>query len=237
MSRIFQVGIRCHAYFRRGQWIEPRFEKLVPTQRIAARLRKRITRALERLLDQGRLRLPEDMTRHEARKRISRARRKKWVVNRKGNYQHGEGVATYLARYFRGGPIKNQRILQLDKDVDTVTFRVSRRGEKLRTATLSVDDFIGRVLLHVPRPGYRMVRSCGLYHHYYAEELEACRQQLGGNRVPVADQPVPDDDIEVAKRDGLDEDYCRVCGCLLEIQVIPRGPPPPELAQYWGGRR
>ncbi len=218
-----------------GRWRTPRLKNLLPTQRIAARLKRQFTNALERLLDQGRVRLPPDMTRHDARKLISQARRKKWVVNRKGRYDHGHGVATYLARYIRGGPIKNQRILRLDRHSDEVTFRVSRRGEKLKTVTLPVGTFIGRVLLHVPRPGYRMVRSCGLYHHYYAEQLEGCRQQLGGGHIlPTADPS--DEDVDGAKCDSLREDYCPICGCLLEIEVIPRGPPPPELAKYWGRR-
>ncbi len=222
-----------------GRWKPSRFGSLVPTQRIAARLRRRITRSLERLLEQGRLRLPEDMTRYEARKLISKARRKKWVVHSRGRYNHGAGVATYLARYVRGGPIKNQRLLKLDKQKGIVTFRVSRRGEKLATVKLPVITFIERILLHVPRPNYRVVRSCGLYHHYYADALEACRQQLGGGHIPPDDEA--DELADGAKEpveDELapDEDYCRICGCLLEIQVIPRGPPPPELARFHGQR-
>ena len=105
---------------------------------------------------------------------------------------------------------------------------------------LTVSNFIGRVLLHVPRPGYRVVRSCGLYHHYYAEQLEACRLQLGGGHIPNDDETVADIDTEDPDPDDdswvLREDYCRICGCLLEIETVPRGPPAPELARYWGRR-
>ncbi len=220
-----------------GRWIRPRWKSLVPTQLIAKKLNERMTKALKRLLTQGRLRLPEDMTRFEAEKLISQAGRKKWVVDRREQYKHGQGVAAYLARYIRGGPIKNQRLICLDKQSDTVTFRVSRRGEQLKTMKLSVIDFIGRVLQHVPRPGYRVVRSCGLYHHYYREQLEDCRRQLGDAcdlvdekpEVSEKDHDDPDDDSWVMR-----EDYCRICGCLLETKAIPRGPPPPELARYLG---
>ncbi len=224
-----------------GGWKKPRLKKsLLPTQLIAKELNERLTKALERLLRNGQVRLPEDMTRFEAEKLISKASRKKWVVNRnKKRYPHGQGVAAYLARYLRGGPIKNQRLLKLDEERDEVTFRVSRRKEPLKTATVPVVDFIGRVLLHVPEPGYRVVRSCGLYHHYYAEQLEACREQLGGGHIPPDEESAesaattddPDDESWVMR-----EDYCRICGCLLETQTIPRGPPPPELARYWGRR-
>lgn len=220
-----------------GRWKEPRWKTMVPTQLIAKELNRCITQALERLLDQGRLRLPEDMTRHDAEKCISQAARKKWVVHRKGRYKHGHGVAAYLARYIRGGPIKNQRILRLDKHTGKVTFRVSRRGEKLKTMTLPVTKFIDRVLLHVPRPGYRVVRSCGLYHHYYAEQREACRQHLeDASDDPIDEKPEVSDDSDDLDDDSwvMREDYCRICGCLLEIETIPRGPPAPELARYLG---
>ncbi len=220
-----------------GRWKKPRWKSLVPTQLVAKELNERFTKALGRLLKSGQLRLPRDMTRFEAEKCISKAGRKKWVVNRKERYKHGHGVAAYLARYLRGGPIKNQRLLRLDEESHEVTIRTSRRNEPLKTRKMSVEDFIGRVLLHVPRPGYRVVRSCGLYHHHYAEQLEDCRRQLGGGNIPANDEAAasvattddPDDDNWVMR-----EDYCRICGCLLETQVIPRGPPPPELAKYWG---
>ncbi len=220
-----------------GCWKKPRWKTLVPTQLIAKKLNERLTKALKRLLKSGQLRLPEDMTRFDAEKLISKAQRKRWVVNRKHRYRHGEGVAAYLARYLRGGPIKNSRLLRLDEQTDEVTIRISRRNEPVKTRKISVEDFIDRVLLHVPRPGYRVVRSCGLYHHHYAEQLEACRQQLGGGHVPADDEATPsatttedpDDESWVMR-----EDYCRICGCLLETQTIPRGPPPPELARYWG---
>ena len=88
-------------------------------------------------------------------------------------------------------------------------------------------------------PNYRVVRSCGLYHHYYAEQLEACREQLGGGHIPIDDKPAapndakddPDDDSWI-----LHEDYCRICGSLLDIEAIPRGPPSPELARFLGKR-
>ena len=185
----------------------------------------------------GRLDLPPDMTRHDARRLISKAGRKKWVVDRRESYRHGHGVATYLARYVRGGPIKNQRLMRLDKEKGNVLFRVSRRGEKLQTMELPVNDFMGRVLLHVPRPGYRVVRSCGLYHHYYAEQLEACRRQLGGGHPSINDQPEAANDDTADSDDKcwvMHEDYCRICGCELEGKKIPRGPPPPELARYLG---
>ena len=104
--------------------------------------------------------------------------------------------------------------------------------------TLAVGDFIGRLLEHVPPIGYRMVRTCGLYHHHYREQLEDCRRQLGGGTVPDDDALAGDEATETeadrARDLALEDLFCPVCGCLLEIEAIPRAPPPPELAKYLG---
>jgi len=219
-----------------GRWKPCTNGFLVPTQRVASRLRRRFTQTLERLLDQGRLKLPPDLSRFEARRLIQRSRRKKWVVDRRERYAHGRGVAHYLARYVRGGPVKNQRLMSFDGQ--TVTLRLSRKGEKLRKIDLPVGEFIRRILVHVPPIGYRVVRSCGLYHHHYAEQLAACREQLGGDGKREGKDLSAEETEEVADEGpGALEDFCRICGCLLEVEVLPRAPPPPELAKYLGPRR
>lgn len=71
-------------------------------------------------------------------------------------YRHGRGVATYLARYARGGPLKNHQILAFDGR--TVRFRYKESSKdgsrrRWREMTLRVDEFLRRLLLHVPPPG------------------------------------------------------------------------------------
>jgi hypothetical protein len=91
-----------------GRWKNCRLDKLLPTDLLANKVRERVIKALSRLLDQGRLELPIDLDRFQAKKLIRRAELKKWVVDRRERYAHGEGVAAYLARYVRGGPLKNR---------------------------------------------------------------------------------------------------------------------------------
>ena len=220
-----------------GQWKKPsRDGFLVPDDRLSARFRRKFCDALERRIKAGKVELPLDMTRIDAFKRINAARQKTWIVDIEERYEHGQGVATYLAKYVKGGPIKNQRIVH--HDGETVRFRTSRKGEKLQTMTLTVGDFIGRLLEHVPPIGYRMVRACGLYHHHYRAQLEDCRRQLGGGTVPDDDALEGDDATETeadrARELALEDLFCPVCGSLLEIEAIPRAPPPPELAKYLG---
>ena len=75
-------------------------------------------------------------------------------------YAHGAGV-TYLARYLRGGPLKNARLVAYDGDCVTFTSCAARRrptrGPPPRR-TLPVAAFLQRWLLHVPVP---QSASCG----------------------------------------------------------------------------
>lgn len=44
--------------------------------------------------------------------------------------------------------------------------------------TLSIEEFLGRLLLHVPLPGMQVVRGYGLYSRTDKDNLELCRSQL-----------------------------------------------------------
>ena len=86
-----------------------------------------------------------------------------------------------------------------------------------------------------------MVRACGLYHHHYREQLEDCRQQLGGGTVPddgaLKGDEAAETEAERPRDLALEDLFYPVCGSLLEIEAIPRAPPPVELAKYLGSIR
>ncbi len=221
-----------------GQWKPSTNGFLVPQEVLRYWFRKRFTKALRRMIKSGKIELPPDMCRFDALCLLTEAERKECIVDVEERYEHGLGVAAYLANYVRGGPLKNSRLVSLDKQNKTVTFRVSRKGEPWQQRTLTIKEFIRRVLWHVPETGYRVVRACGLYHHHYREQLEACREQLGGGGLPTNGEPEADTPTAGGNEEPPDEewilveDYCRICGCLLEVKAIPRAPPAPEPAPY-----
>jgi hypothetical protein len=141
---------------------------------------------------------------------------------------------TYLARYLRGGPLKNARLVAYDGE--HVTFMCRPRPEEADGAwssapriTLAVADFLQRWLLHVPAPQTRVVRSYGLYQATQAEALAVCRAALG--QPPVETPAVLDWQTICAQRGALHPECCPTCGQLLVCTgVIPRGGAPPALA-------
>jgi hypothetical protein len=167
--------------------------------------------------------------------RLGHPRKTPWNVWIMERYRHGAGVVTYLARYLRGGPIKNARLVAYDGD--RVTFLYRARSEEsaggspaLQRMTLPVADFLQRWLLHVPTPQTRVVRCYGLYHHTHAEALARCRAQVG--QPPLVVSVVLDWQTLCAQRGEAHPERCPTCGRLLVCTgVIPRGgAPPPVLA-------
>jgi hypothetical protein len=87
--------------------------------------------------------------------------------------------------------IGNQRILSCGDG--QVRFRVrdyrdlDERGRPhCKPVSLPIEEFIRRLLEHVPPPGMQTVRSYGLYANGQGEELARCRELLGQ---PPAEPP------------------------------------------------
>ena len=148
-------------------------------------------------------------------------------------YRHGAGVVTYLARYLRGGPLKNARLVAYDGDCVTFTSRARQEEADsacpgLQRMTLPVADFLQRWLLHVPVPQTRVVRCYGLYHQTHPEALARCRAHLGQPPMAIPEPLVWQ--TLCAQRGDVHPERCPTCGQLLVCTgVIPRGGAPPRL--------
>jgi hypothetical protein len=186
--------------------------------------------ALRTVWERGALQLPDGLEPQaflNLLNRLGHPKKTRWNVHIQERYPHGTGVATYLARYMRGGPMKNSRLGASDDA--TVTFRyvdnhaqTSDTPAPRRQMTLSRSDFLQRVLQHVPPPGTQVVRSWGLYHPRQADALAVCRAQLGQ---PAMVLPTRQDWQTVcAQRGAVHPECCPTCGQLLVCTgMIPRG--------------
>jgi Putative transposase len=70
--------------------------------------------AIRRELAHGNLALPQGKSPQQVENRLNRLGRTKWHVHLRERYPHGHGVLVYLARYLRGGPLANRRLLACD---------------------------------------------------------------------------------------------------------------------------
>jgi hypothetical protein len=221
-----------------GQWVAVRNGFLLPVRVVMAVFRGKMLDAIRQAWTRGALVLPETIRPQQfvnLLNRLGHPTKTRWNVRIMERYRHGTGVVTYLARYLRGGPIKNARLVAWDGERVTFTTRTQQeeadeRPPTRQRITLSTADFLQRLLQHVPAPQTRVVRSYGLYHHTYTEALATCRTHLGQPPVVV---PAPLDWQTVCAQHGeAHPERCPTCGQLLVCtEVIPRGgAPPPVLA-------
>jgi Putative transposase/Transposase zinc-binding domain len=215
-----------------GQWVAVRHGFLLPARVVMAVFRGKMVDAIRRTLARGEFALPEPMGPQQLLNllnRLGHPRKTKWNVRIMERYRHGAGVVTYLARYLRGGPIKNARLVAFDGARVTFLHRTRQEGTAApQRITLPVADFLQRWLLHVPMPQTRVVRSYGLYHPSHAAALAVCRAALG--QPPLEVPAALDWQTVCAQRGDAHPERCPTCGQrLVCTSVIPRGGAPPPL--------
>jgi hypothetical protein len=220
-----------------GHWKAVRNGFLLPARVVMAVFRGKMLGALRRAFARDAFVLPEAMRPQQflnLLNRLGHAQKTPWNVHIRERYRHGAGVVTYLARYLRGGPLKNARLVAYDGA--RVTFTCRARQEEADGATpaaqrltLSIADFLQRWLLHVPMPQTRVVRSYGLYHPSHTTALAVGRATLG--QPPMEAPGALDWQTVCAQRGDAHPERCPTCGQRLVCTgVIPRGGAPPRLS-------
>jgi ribosomal protein S27AE len=150
---------------------------LLPVGIIKAKFRGKWLSWLNHGYEKGEIRLPEGWSELDWRKTLRTVARKQWNIRIQGAYPHGEGVAIYLSRYIKGGPIKDSNILEAD--CKTVSFRYKDyHCGRHRTMLIKTTDFITRVLWHVAVKGQHQVRYYGLYSSGARDKRNLIRQCL-----------------------------------------------------------
>jgi hypothetical protein len=216
-----------------GSWQAVRTGYLFPVAVVRSLFRGKVLGALEDLWGTGQLRLPLHLDDEGVRGMLVEAARQKWNIRIAERYPQGHGVTKYLARYVRGGPLKDHRLVSFDGQ--QVTFRygnhrdLDERGKpQQQELTLSVAEFLRRWSEHVPLPGVHTVRAWGLYASTQRPKLERCREQ-----VPEEDttQERPQQaEAEPPHDHNYPWERCPVCQRPMVVtQVLPRAGAPPRV--------
>src|SRR5437879_11550072 len=100
-----------------GQWVAVRHGVLLPARVVMAIFRGKRVAAIRQTFARGALHLPEPMRPQQfvnLLNRLGHPTKTRWNVRIMERYRHGAGVVKYLARYLRGGPLKNGHLVAYD---------------------------------------------------------------------------------------------------------------------------
>lgn len=200
---------------------------LLPVRVLRAVFRGKFMDGLYQALRDGALILPGGFDAARSGKLFARlASKVTWHVHVASRYPHGHGVATYLARYVKGGPLGDQQLQQVDDQA--VVFRYTdHRDQRQKPLSLTPPHFVQRLLWHVPEPGQHTIRYYGLYHPRQQERRARCRAQLG-QPPEVLKPPVLDWQRYWQRLGHPERATCPVCGRPLVVgAVLPKARPPP----------
>lgn len=163
--------------------------------------------------------IPPDRKEHHIKNILNKVGRKEWVVHFCERYDHPDGVAKYLSRYVKSGPFKNQQLIKVS-DTEVSFHYKSHQTKRVETLTLSVDEFIKRLLQHVPLPRKPTVRYSGLYNSAARVKLNIARQALGQNE--VSERQVLDWQSYLEGKGNMP--VCKECGkkLIMHEEVAPK---------------
>jgi hypothetical protein len=85
---------------------------------------------------------------------VDRAKGSEWVVYAKRPFAGPQQVLDYVGRYTHRVAISNNRLLDIDNDQVRFRWKDYRHADKVKTMTLSAEEFIRRFLLHVCQTVY-----------------------------------------------------------------------------------
>ena len=200
-----------------GQWRGTKTPYLLPVRLVKALYRNKFLGLLHAAVTAGSLRPLAGQTSAALHGLLAGLRKLDWHVRLKERYAHGQGVTKYLSRYVKGGPISDHRVCQVTDETVTFRYRDHRDGHHKRLR-LSVGDFMGRLLWHLPEPHQHLVRTAGVYANRAEAKRHRCREQLKQLHQPVPGGPSWQDYL--TRRGYASAAVCPLCGSPLV--VLPR---------------
>ena len=153
---------------------------LFHAKKLSAQFRNRLCRRIKKLNKREKLKLVGAAAEVNVGQMVKEMLAKKWEVFIQA-FEEVENLYTYLSRYVHQVAISNHRILKIDRQAKTVTFRYknNKNGGQEEEMTLPANTFIGRFLWHVLPRQFHRIRHFGLHSGGCRKKLSRVRELLG----------------------------------------------------------
>ena len=167
----------------RAQWVHPRYPFFLPVKVLSRVFRGKFVAGLKDACRRGRLVLPgelQPLANDQAFRAFLRPLfRQDWIVYAKPPFGGPEHVLHYLARYTHRVAISNHRLVNVTDEGVTFRWKDYAHGGQQRTMTVSADEFLRRLCLHVLPRGFVRIRFYGfLAARRRTHDLALCRRVL-----------------------------------------------------------
>jgi len=227
----------CHLHFivtagglnEDGRWVRAGDHILLPTPVLAAKFRGKflayLKKAFARFDATGKLKpadqilkAPYGMSVQQCLNLFNKLGRLRWHADIEPAYDHAQGAFKYLGRYVSRGPISEKRIVGYNGHSVTIAYAHRDKHAQKPTFSLSAEEFIDRLLRHVPDKGSHVVRAYGLFHPNCRDKLDIARKLLGqGPSVPLLRLPSA---IELLRRMFPDQKIGICPHCRMELRTV-----------------
>jgi hypothetical protein len=150
-----------------------------------------------------------------------------WVVFCEPSLGKPEHVVGYLGQYIHRVAISNHRIMQVDDRNVRFMLKDNRDHGRVKTATLTGEEFLRRFCLHILPRGFVKIRYYGIYSSRF-------KTTLLNDEEKMVIKPVETTIERIARLMGIDVRQCPICkmGQLVPVAIVPRiRSPPPGLMQ------
>ena len=202
-----------------SRWIPCRNNFFLPVRVLSRLFRRLFLEHLRAAFDSGQLQFFSSLQELQHEQAFSRylapLRNEEWVVYAKPPFAGPQQVLDYVGRYTHRVAISNNRLLNIDNDQVSFSWKDYRDHNQQKTMTLSAAEFIRRFLLHVLPDGFQRIRYYGfLSNRYRQQKLAQCRQLLGmasGGQPLGEAPPTPDYRDRYQELTGSSLRECPVC--------------------------
>jgi hypothetical protein len=208
-------------------WISCRPGFFLPVRVLSRLFRRLFLQSLRKAFRSGKLRFVGRMEPLRDRltfaRHLERAEASEWVVYAKRPFAGPQQVLDYVGRYTHRVAISNNRLLDMEDNQVRFQWKDYRHGDRVKTMSLSADEFIRRFLMHVLPSGFQRIRYYGfLGSRNRKENLSECRRLLGMSppAIPAAEADYRDQYEELT---GCSLRQCPQCqrGRMVLVAILP----------------
>jgi len=196
-------------------------------KKLMIELKESFLNGLKFLHKKGKLKNPKAMNNCKVILDIEDLKRKEFDVYIVEKYKNmGEAVLKYFSKSVRGGSISNDRILKVTESTVRFEYSNSQTNGEVKVMELAIDEFLKRVLLHIPASRQKLIRYYGLFSTSKKKELELSKKLLEEKEVKLESKEVLKGNQEIKEKRKI---YCKKCG--IEMKKVEKIEPVKKVSK------